>query len=136
MIYQKVCEAMKAMTEGVELAQSKMNCIGGKPSEYIQELIDGLFSFAQFKEGDRVQLSKTPRITQEKSWGWMGSKQFLKKDAMATVESVGWRAKGKTFTYGIVFDDETFINSITKKPESVDHKHSYCFSESYIKRSC
>ena len=132
--YETMLEGLTAISKGVEEAQEKFSRLGGKPSEHVRELIDGLFSFARFKEGDRVVLSKTPVITEEQSPGWRGSKHFLKKGAKGWVTNRDWRADLKSFVYGIQFDDESWIHPYTKKIEPIEqqHKHSFCFRESFI----
>ena len=66
----------------------------------------GLFDRAPFKVGDRVRLTKTPDITPEKAWGWMGAKHFLVKGAMATVAAIDF-SEGR-FEAWLYFDDETW----------------------------
>lgn len=66
--------------------------------------------FCPFKVGDRVRLTRTPEITTEKSWGWIGSKHFLMKGALATVADVDYRADGKCFEYLLKFDDDSWID--------------------------
>ena len=110
---------------------------GSKRSYYLDKINDQiqlLFEkYAPFHVGDRVELTKTPRITQEKSWGWMGSKHFLIKGAKGTVTDVDCDRLG--FSCNIVFDDETWIDSFTGEinPVEKDKRGHYCFRESFVK---
>jgi hypothetical protein len=54
----------------------------------LREYAQALFERAPFKVGDRVQMTVTPEITPEKSWGWMGARHFLVKGSLATVREV------------------------------------------------
>lgn len=86
--------------------------------------------FSPFKVGDRVILAKTPNITPEKSWGWMGSKHFLIKGAAGTVRSVSVDRDG--FSFQVEFDDESFIHPFTKQVTPVTEKHTYHFGEDWL----
>lgn len=91
-----------------------------------------LFDRAPFKVGDRVRLTKTPDITPEKSWGWMGAKHFLVKGAMATVREVDF--SDGHFEAWLHFDDESWISSIDGKIHPAERKALYHFWETYLER--
>lgn len=96
----------------------------------LREYATALFErFAPFKEGDRVVLTKTPKIDKETSWGWMGSKHFLVKGAMATVHDVDYR--NGLFFASLYFDDESWVDSDgTVNP--VNRPALYTFSENFL----
>ncbi len=97
----------------------------------LQEYATGLFDRAPFKAGDRVRLTVTPEINEKDSWGWMGSKHFLVKGAVATVHSVDFR-DGK-FNALLYFDDETWKDDagvLRKK----DRASLYHFWETKLER--
>ena len=83
----------------------------------------GLFDRAPFKPGDRVRLTRTPDITPEKAWGWMGSRHFLLKGAMGTVVSTDF-SDGHFEAY-VVFDDESWRDNsgVLHKPVSPAQYH-------------
>lgn len=103
---------------------------GGPLSFYLRELNESykilIDRFAPFKPGSRVKLKKTPDITPEKAHGWMGCRHFLVKGAKATVEEVGCGEGG--FSFHIIFDDETWIDTEDKKREPKS-KHHFSFRE-------
>jgi hypothetical protein len=83
--------------------------------------------FAPFKVGDRVALSKTPKIDRETAWGWLGSKHFLVQGALGIVRTVDLHGDGK-LSFGVEFDDETWIDRDGHR-RPLDRKHHYCFGE-------
>ena len=130
---ERVQETFIKMKEVEELLQ------GGPSSFYFEKMdayVEVLFErFAPFKKGDRIKLSKTPEITLDKSWGWMGSKHFLVKGAKGTVQAVDLDARNKKFYAEVVFDNESWKNSndgvVTLYDK--DKRHNYAFGEDYIK---
>lgn len=109
---------------------SDQNCKYG--IEKLIEYADGLFSKAPFKEGDRVKLIKTPTITNDISWGWLGAKHFLIEGATARVINIDFN-KGK-FIAGLYFDNETWLSSVDKSEQKVDRSGLYYFSEDYLEK--
>lgn len=90
----------------------------------------GLFSYAKFRVGDRVQLTRAPVISGSQSWGWQGSEHFLVAGSKATVASRDW---GGEFTYAVVFDDESWKDRDgVVHPKKADERHTYCFSEDML----
>jgi hypothetical protein len=89
-------------------------------------------NYCPFKIGDRVELTTTPEITAEKSWGWMGSKHFLIKGAKGTVKEREFFKDH--FGFGIIFDDESFVDSFTKQIHMIENKHFYNFSEKWLRK--
>lgn len=85
--------------------------------------------YAPFKVGDRVALSVTPNITRETACGWMGSKHFLKKASQGRVVTAECGLSG--FTFGVEFDDETWIDAEGKR-RLPQHKHSFHFGETKL----
>lgn len=93
---------------------------------------EALFQRAPFKVGDRVRLTKTPEISETKSWGWLGAKHFLVKGAMATVAEVDF--SDGHFEAWLHFDDESWMSSIDGKIHPVEEKAMYHFWETQIER--
>ncbi len=89
--------------------------------------------FSPFKPGDRVALTKTPEITGEKSWGWLGSKHFLVEGAVGVVVSIDADERG--FSAMVQFDDESYIDHRTKAvcPVAEKDRHVYGFREQSLR---
>jgi len=93
-----------------------------------------IFDRFAFPIGAKVRLTKTPEISWSKSWGWMRAKHFLVEGAVATVTTVDlWEGK---FNYGLVFDDASYINEMTKEivPLEGERRGIYIFGESWVER--
>lgn len=79
----------------------------------IKEALERFLSFmekqANFKVGDRVELSETPYINPIDSPGWMSCKHFLVKGAKGTIRDVSYH--GNEFGYSVSFDDESWLDS-------------------------
>ena len=89
-----------------------------------------LFDRSPIKVGARVRLTRTPDITVEKRWGWMGAKHFLVEGALAAVDEVDF-SDGK-FSAGLCFDDESWIPKCgpdASKPQPVIQRAQYWFVE-------
>ena len=105
------------------------------PESYFFEKIEGyinvLFNkYAPFRTGDRVALTQTPDITEEKSWGWLGSKHFLIKGAKGIVKSVDYDS-GRGFCAQVVFDDESWIDKEGHR-QKLSSPSQYSLSEDYL----
>ena len=75
------------------------------------------FNRLEFKEGREVALTATPEINSETSWGWMGSRHFLKKGAKGGVVREVDFCKGKV-RVGVEFYNQTYICDGIEKPIS------------------
>jgi len=116
--------------------QEAEKLIGRYPATYFFEKMRGyaiaLFDkYAPFRPGDRVMLTKTPEITAEKSWGWMGAKHFLVRGALATVYQMDY-IDGR-FIAGCQFDDDSWISDHDKQLHAIVEKGIYTFGEDYLK---
>jgi len=126
----KIVEASKAFSETLSRA------CGGSLNYGIDKVVESYLSmydrFCPFKVGDRVMLSKTPDLSN--SPGWQHCEHFLKRGAGAVVQSRGYN-NGK-FTFNIMFDDESWVNShdgvIT--PITEDKRHVFGFKEDSLVR--
>lgn len=99
---------------------------------YIESVTKGLFSFARFKEGNRVELIDTPRIDQTVRPGWMSYKHFLVKGARGKVHTIHWYDK---FVYGIQFDKEHYVNSAgVKEFTPINRRSIYSFNSDFLKK--
>ena len=133
--FKNYCETIKKANDMLEKvlevgSNGPLDFYLNKINEYINVLFD---RFAPFKVGDRVELIKTPIINEKESWGWLSSKHFLVKGALATVKDVDYE-DGK-FIVDVIFDEESWIDDKGKKRkiENKD-KHTYCISEKSIRR--
>jgi hypothetical protein len=125
---EKYAKDMQSLIEQVRALDKALT-----DSEYgfkLTELIDAhgsLFDrFCPFKVGDRVRLTKTPEISKKIAWGWLRGKHFLVAGAKATVTSRGYR--GDAFCFGLVFDDESWIDG-DGRLNPMDRPSVYTFSE-------
>jgi len=84
--------------------------------------------FCPYKVGDRVQLSATPEIG--KGSGWYGSKHFLVKGAAATVKSTDFN--NGLFCFGLVFDDDSWVDTDGKVYPTETGKYIFIFSEKWL----
>ncbi len=129
--YEKSIESIKKIVDSYnrlekEIRNSQLNWNFKKLKEYAE----ALFQLAPFKVNDKVKLSKTPEITKEKGWGWLGRKHFLKKGAKAIVKNIDY--SDGYFYFDLQFDDETYISG--KKKIKVKEKGLYHFREDFIKK--
>lgn len=96
--------------------------------------------FSPYKVGDRVRLTRTPEITEEKSWGWLGSKHFLIEGATAVVREIDIRKyksddSGK-FVYGLHFDNESWVDKDGQINMIADDRRAlYTFGEDWLERA-
>ena len=88
--------------------------IGGSTLETALEELLYNFDNCQFKVGEKVKLSMTPVIDNYNSWGWLAHKHFLIEGATATVHSRGIHLG--QLRYGVLFDNESYIEYNTKQP--------------------
>ena len=118
-------------------AQGKLESVlsRGPASFYFEKLgdyITGLFSFSKFKIGDAVALAHDHDFS--RSPGWHGREHFIKKGAAAKITDIDYGKRG--FSYGIEFDNETWIDDFSKKGKAierpVDRKGQYWFGESAL----
>jgi len=96
---------------------------------YVLNNANSLWLKAPFQVGDLVMLNKTPEITVEKSWGWMGSRHYLIKGALARVHERSFY-DGR-FVFGLLFEDESY-KDYNGKINPVKEKHVYSFGESWL----
>lgn len=96
---------------------------------YVLENANSIWQKSPFKVGDLVRLTKTPEISKEKSWGWLGSKHFFIEGAIAKV--VERQFYDGLFVYGLMFEDETWIDMNGKK-NLPDRPAIYFFGENWL----
>ncbi len=105
------------------------------PSDYeikrIQDCVEGLFTFAKFKIGQKVKMAATYPVNERDSWGWMAPYRHLfKSGSKATIRKVDWY--DGNFNYGIEFDSKTYIDR-----EGNIHPHDstsvFTISEKWLK---
>jgi len=111
--------------------------LSGGPASYyfdkVAEYSEALFErFAPFEIGDKVKIYK--EIDIDNASGWNSCRHFLIVDAIGEVMDVDYR--GGKFTADVMFDDESWINSHTKKVTPVEGKdrHTFCLSERFVKK--
>lgn len=93
----------------------------------LHDYAKALMDLSPLQLGDRVVLRDQPEITEEHSRGWMGSKHFIVKGALARVVEIDWDGE---FTCSVVFDDESWVDSGSGgegviHPVEEKNKHSY-----------
>ncbi len=99
--------------------------------DQMYEYAKALFTrFCPFKENQLVRLTKTPLITEETAYGWLGCRHFLVEGAIARVASVDY-VDGK-FACQVTFETQSWINSETKKLMPKPHGSLFSFSEDYL----
>ena len=94
-----------------------------------------IFERFAFPIGTKVRLTRTPEISWTTSWGWMRAKHFLVEGAVAEVKTVDlWEGK---FSYGLIFDDSSYINEATKEvvPLEGERRGIYIFGESWVEKA-
>ena len=128
---------MSSITDKAKEIDENIKAVGklfdSETSWTIKRLLDyqrGLFTFAKFKTGDRVEIAVTPDINNKESWGWMGSKHFLIEGARGTVKSCDY---DDGFSYSIMFDDESWVHDGVVHPTPDSDKHLYHFKESSLR---
>jgi hypothetical protein len=129
---EKYAEDMQSLIDQVKALDKALTNseYGFKLTELIESYGSLFDRFCPFRVGDRVQLSKTPEINEKTSWGWIGSKHFLVDGAKARVTSRGYR--NGLFCFGLVFDDESWINSSDGSLNPVDRPNEYTFNEDFV----
>lgn len=104
--------------------------------ETISEYVEALFSYSKFKVGGRVQINADwepyfhAALDRSDRHGWRGGKHFLIEGAAATVKNIDYRS-GR-FVYNLHFDDESYMDIVTKKAVPIKDKALYCFQEKYL----
>jgi hypothetical protein len=96
----------------------------------IEIMITGLLGYSKFKVDDRVVLLRTPVITGEENWGWQRGKHFLVEGAAGTVKDLGYSKHG--FYYMIAFDNDSWIDPVTRERKVADTPGHYMFYESWL----
>jgi hypothetical protein len=96
---------------------------------YVLESANTIWERCPFKVGSFVILNRTPEITNDKSWGWLGAKHFLIKGARGVIKDREFY-NGK-FIFSISFDDDSWIDSYGVKHYHND-KALYLFEESWL----
>ena len=110
-----------------ELDNLLSNEFGFKLNEVLASYASLFNRFCPYKTSDRVQLKEDLDIPQNS--GWYGHKHFLIKGAIASVDTCDYR--GDMFCFGLIFDDESYIDHHGKiKPANT--KHLFYLSESQI----
>lgn len=98
----------------------------------IEECLEGLFTFAKFKTGDKVKMAATYPINQENSWGWMSYRHLFKAGSKAVIVKVDWY--NNTFMYTIEFDKKSWIDDKDNVHTS-DTTTQFVLSEKWLKAS-
>ncbi len=128
---EKLKEAYRKMGEARDL-------LAGGPFEYtLDELVSCyellMSRFSPLKVGDRIELSKTPKITPETAPGWMSAKCFLVKGAEGTIVYAECGSNG--FRYLVEFDNESWISSHDNEIHPITtSKGRYSFSENSLNK--
>ena len=107
-VLSSVRQAFDLGMEGIRAFAKASNVLSNGPTEFyferIQEYVEGLFSLAPCKEGDRVTLISDQKCT----GGWRGYEHFLCVGAVGEVVSIDYHSK--QFWADVVFDNESWID--------------------------
>ena len=87
--------------------------------------------FAPLRVGDRVALNRTVKMT-ENNPGWHGCKEFLIKNAIATVREVDYSDRCNCFTVSVIFDIESWMWEGKERPCS--NKHLFHFRADRLRK--
>jgi hypothetical protein len=121
----------------VRSLHKKLDLQSGYKMERIVETFNSMFErFCPFRVGDRIELSYTPEITNEKSPGWRGSKHHLIEGAPGTVVSRDFVKDH--FRFDVKMDLESWVPSFGDDKgrwSSVSARHTYCMYEGQIRPS-
>jgi hypothetical protein len=98
---------------GADLIRQGMEALNSGPLEfYLNELVSAhnllMERFAPFKIGDRVRLTRTPEITNDVCFGWIGHKHFLVEGSVGTVRDAGCGSRG--FWFLVALDEQSWIH--------------------------
>ncbi len=115
-------------TKASEIDNLLNNEFGFKLNEVLQSYASLFNRFCPYKVGDRVQLKETLDIPEDS--GWYSRRHFLIKGAIATVREIGYR--NDLFSFGLVFDDESYIHYQSKEVIPISDKGVYYLSENEI----
>lgn len=122
------------MKEGLQLVMDGMRKFNGGPAEYTLDVLFAAYDalatrYAPFKVRDRVELVSPPIVDAGSGWWWC--RHFLVPGNIATVVQVRCDALG-FLQFDVVFDRETWIDR-NGHEQSVETRHSFCFSERSLK---
>lgn len=128
MIFEMKENSLTKILEGLNILEKLSN---GHLTDwkYALESANSIWSRSPFKVGDLVKLNKTPEITKDKSWGWLGAKHFLVEGALAEVKSRQFY-DGK-FIFGLMFNDDSWID-YNGNIHYVNERYIYSFSEDWL----
>lgn len=70
----------------------------------LRQYRDALMDKCPYQPGMRVMLNRTPIITPQKSWGWMGYRDRLVQGAIGKVMGLDWNTDRKDWTLGVKFE--------------------------------
>jgi len=126
--FDDVREACKLLEKASDLMRG--SCLQYYLDQLLQSYDLLMGTYAPFKVGDRVQLSKTPVINEKTAPGWRGSEHFLVKGAAGEVAEAEC-VNGK-FRFSILFDQETYIHPCNKVPTTPERRGTYSFGPDYL----
>jgi hypothetical protein len=121
---------LQKLLGGLEKIEKVFSCSLVEWRHIIQDAAT-LWKTCPYQVGQMVQLNKTPEVTEEKSWGWLGAKHFLIKGAAARVATREFY-DGR-FVFGLHFQDESWMDYQGHK-QPVSKAGLYCFSESWLEK--
>lgn len=119
------------INQGAALLKQGMEILQGGPLDFYLRHLTGVYKFAQtlapYQPGTRLKLTKTPVITTNEKWGWLGAKHVLVAGAIGTVREVEVDCNG--FSYLLDFESETWIAHHSKvvHPYPPEERHLFRF---------
>jgi hypothetical protein len=126
--------SIENFAEGVRMARAMADKFGGGWVWQLEKLVachSRLLDLSPIQAGDTVALTKTPEISESKSWGWLGGKHYLVKGERAKVARIEI-GHGGEWRYYLNFENETWIDSYTGKKNKPSTPADYGFDEDYI----
>lgn len=116
----------------VEFKQKISHVCGGSFAWGMDQVVQSYLSmfdrFCPFKVGDRVVLTKAPKIPDE-NHGWWCCRNLLVKGATGIVKARGY-SKGR-FTFDVEIDNQTWVDDSGEK-QPTSSSYMFCFSEDFL----
>lgn len=127
------------LNNSIEALRKAANCfnegakhLNGSSLEYLLKTLlkahELAVQWAPFKKGDRVTLTSPPDMRQAPEWS--GAQHFLVPGEPAIVEAV--TICDDEALYGLVFANESWLDSAGVKHSAGDNQHVYAFREKEI----
>lgn len=98
----------------------------------LREMVEGLFSFSKFKEGDRVKMAATVPVNEKEAPGWWCYRHLLTKGSRATIKEVDWYEG--SFRYRVLFEENSWMDDQGKIKPCSSEPGLFTLSEKWLKK--